>query len=207
MEILKKILELHEANQMAAYGPAGKKKVDQMRVDAHNAAVKKVGREGRDPSLLKKAPTGFVYDKDGLLVAKTCEEKLAEGEKQLDSYETVLAILDGKVKSEGARPIEGKQHVQNDLLGEEGDYRLFYMTIYDATPEYTEIEAFVLFNKKTSKVSFYDNRTREIYIDNKYIGQTSNPEALDAVVGEYKLERGHAEPGACEAMYAALKEL
>ena len=124
-----------------------------------------------------------------LLRAAQIKEDLEEYEKKkkLDDFDTILAVLDGKVRTEG-RHYEGKQEVQDDLLIDEGDYRLFYITIYNPNPEYTDVEAYVLFNKKTNKVSYYDHVSNNIYVDDKFIGTSSDTDLLDDVVDEYKME-------------------
>ena len=127
--------------------------------------------------------------------------------KKLDAYETVLAILDNKLNTAGSHPVDSKQHVQCTLLGDEDNLRLFYCAIYNAEPTVTEIEAYVLFNKKTRDVSFYDHHTREIYIDGKHIGSLNDTELLDKFVDEYRLESGKAGAGACEAYYDVLKAM
>ena len=137
---------------------------------------------------------------------------LAEEEtkvKKLDDYDTIMAILDGKLKSTKAPTFtKGEQHVQQTLLADEGDYRLFYITIYDPDPEYSDVEAYVLFDKKSKEVSFYDFMDHNIYVDGKHIGKTSNTDSIDEFVKEFNLEAVSApHKGAPKAYYNVLKEL
>ena len=127
--------------------------------------------------------------------------------KKLDDYDTIMAVLDGKIRTEGKHS-EGKQEVQQDLLVDEGNYRLFYITIYNPNPEYSDVEAYVLFDKKSKDVSYYDHNSHNINVDGKHVGKTNNTELLDKVVDEFKMEsKSAAHKGATEAYYNVLKEM
>ena len=43
---------------------------DELKVDAHNLARKKVGKSGVHSHLLKRAPSGYEFDKDGSCIKK-----------------------------------------------------------------------------------------------------------------------------------------
>ena len=130
-------------------------------------------------------------------------------EKKMDASETIKAAMGGYLNSTGVRPTDGKQHVQNDLLIDEDRYRLFYITIYDAEPNVSPVEAYVLYDKRSHKLSFYDNDSNELYIDDKYVGKVNNIDTIDDVVQHYKFEAGHGRlvKGATQAYYNALNEL
>lgn len=125
----------------------------------------------------------------------------------MNAYETIDGILRGHVYSQPTRRDTTTMLVQNDPLVTEDDYQIRYVAVYDPVEGIANIEAYALLRK--GKLSFYDFDSREIYIDDKFIGKQSDITALDAVIAQYGLEHGPnlASPGAGDALYAALKTL
>lgn len=127
--------------------------------------------------------------------------------EKLNDYATIIAVLGGQVISEG-RHSDGKQVVQYELLEDDGQYLLFYITIYNPTPEFSDVEAYVVSDKKSKQVSYYDYNSSNIYVDGKYVGTTNHTDLLDEVVDEFEMEsKFAAHTGAANAYYNMLKKL
>lgn len=88
--------QIDEVTQMSGQY---KKNVDKMKVAAHNAAIKRVGRNGRDPQLLKRAPAGYVYGEQGELLLK--ESTVTEGIRYDDSsdFDADLNTVETAIKN------------------------------------------------------------------------------------------------------------
>lgn len=163
--------------------------------------------------------TGMAKHSTGRALAflkKNCSgQKLNESteKKKIGALKTIEAILDGKlplapstISSSDKKKLMG----QRTLLGREDHKSLFYVTIYqNEDTEYDDVEAYVVVDDKTGKLSFHDeDGDHEIYIDSKYVGKgrRSTEEKIQAVVDEFKLESGKAAKGAIAALLTALDD-
>lgn len=126
--------------------------------------------------------------------------------KKKNALDTIRAIFADEVPSTPKYSGSSReQHVQLDTLSDGGRWRLVYTTIYNPTPEWSPIEAYVLLNKSTKKLSFLNLAHDELYIDDKGFFSVGNTDMLEEVIAEFKMESGtRIEKGADQAYYDCL---